>query len=61
MTHGDQEAAREERFKLVSGIGTFIVRALWELNTIFSNAGRWKHADWLILMENGLQAFCHRL
>ena len=35
MTHGDQEAAREERFKLVSGIGTFIVRALWELNTIF--------------------------
>lgn len=60
VTHGDQEVTREERFKLVSGWGVhcaFITGTEYDV----SNGGGWKHADDLILMEVGLQAFCHYL
>ena len=50
MTDGDQEMVREERFKMVSGR---IVNCAYMARTDYdlSNAGRWKHADCLILME----------
>ena len=50
MTHGDQGMVREERFKMVSSrIVNCASMARNEYD--LSNAGRWKHADCLILME----------
>ena len=59
-THGDQGVSREESFKLVSG---WIVHCAFIAGTEYglSNGGGWKHAEGLILMGIGLQAFCHRV
>ena len=60
VTGGDQEVVREERFKMVSG-GIVHCACMARTECDLSNGGGWKHADCLILMESGLQAFCHRL